>query len=156
MPDKTFTSAALSSADVNTYLSHTGNGWITYTPTVTQGSAVTINSGLLIARYYRSGRKIEFSCFITISGTGTSSNTIVVSLPVVGATGIYGLGTGGVIDASASGTVYAATSVAATTSTAVIAWPSASNNPYLGSSGFTAALASGDVVYVSGSYEAAS
>lgn len=155
MADKTsWTGGPVTESDINTYLAHTGGAWNTYTPVVTQSGVVTINTGLLIARWHRTGRMINFSTYITLSGSGSASNRITVSLPVTAATGAYGVGVGGVVDVS-TGNVYAGTSVLNTTTTAVIAWPTASADPYLGVAGFTAALASGDIVYVSGTYEAA-
>jgi hypothetical protein len=147
--------APLTQTDINTYLMGEGGAWTSWTPTITQSFGVAINSGVLVARYGRWGRKIVFSAYITMAGNGATSNTIVVSLPVTASSGTYGLGTGGVVDVS-TGLVYAGTSVAQTTTTAVLAWPVASAVPYLGAAGFTAALAVGDIVYISGTYEAAS
>jgi hypothetical protein len=97
--------------DVHTLTVYTGAAWstvgpvdgalLTWTPTVTQGVAVTVTVNE--ATYRRTGRWIEATAVLTATSAGTASTAIVISLPVASksAYGIYSqLGTGLVATAS--------------------------------------------------------
>jgi hypothetical protein len=151
---KTFTSAVLTASDVNTYLMGEGGAWTSWTPTVTQSGSVTVT--VTRAKYARYGRTIHFTCQVSVTGTGTASNPIYVSLPVTAVSGVGEHGGSGYLYDSSSATYYPCVIVGATTTTFQMLG-TASTAPTLGGGGgFTAALASGDAIVVAGTYEAAS
>jgi hypothetical protein len=65
----------------------------TYTPTLTQSGAVT--KTVTHATYFQLGKLIIANIYLAVTGTGTTNNTITVSLPVTAAksSGIIGSGT---------------------------------------------------------------
>lgn len=131
------------------------DAWTPYTPTLTQSGAVT--KTVTYAKYQRVGRLIHFAVNLSITGTGTASNVVLVGLPVAASAGFDGcqLGPGLIYDSSAS-TVYNGNAAVVGTTTAHI-WPAADGAvTALGGRAFTAALASGDLIRMSGTYEAAS
>ena len=147
--------AALTEADINTYLMGEGGAWTSWTPTVTQSGAVTVTNTR--SRYARYGRTIHFSLELTVTGTGTGSNAIIVSLPVTAADSSGASGITGHIRDDSSGINYAF--IGYGTSTTTFRLKSTSTDGalgLLGSTTFTAALASGDLIFASGTYEAAS
>tara|TARA_R110000868_G_scaffold176779_2_gene414717 strand:+ start:977 stop:1450 length:474 start_codon:yes stop_codon:yes gene_type:complete len=151
-----WTAAALTESDINTYLTHTGSAWETWTPTVAQsvGVAVTVNR----ARYFRSGRMITWNCNLTVTGAGSAGVAIYVLLPVTAAIGSDSHGGGGYLYDSSATFYYPAIPVAATTTTVQLISTATSGvaNPLLGVVDFTAALAVNDVILLAGTYEAAS
>ena len=154
MAQKTFISEILTSADVNLYLAGEGGAWQSYTPTVTQSGSVTVTNTR--SRFARYGRTIHVSVKLTVTGSGTASNAVNISLPVTAAsTDAAAAGSGSIFDTSVtvdhrglpflnSTTVFAFVPTANTASGA------------LGANGFTAALAVGDVISAGFTYEAAS
>ena len=156
MAQKTsWTGATLTESDINLYLGGEGGAWTTWTPAITQSGSVTAT--VTHAVYGRWGRLIIANFRLAVTGSGTGANAVTVTLPVNAARANMVVGTGGVFDSSAtlgySGTVFL---------------PSASSMDYrqhgtgtatdnrLGIAGFTAGLASGDVVDAFLMYEAAS
>lgn len=143
-------------ADLNTYCAGEGGAWTSWTPTITQsGSVAFTNTG---SRYARYGRTIHASFYMTVTGSGTGANNIVISLPVTAAAGFCAFGVGVLFDTSAT---TSSTFVVVNTSTtqfslAATALSVASSAPYLGSWGFTAGLAAGDIIRGGLTYEAAS
>jgi hypothetical protein len=146
--------ATLTESDINTYLMGEGGAWTSWTPTVTQSGSVTVTNTR--SRYARYGRTIHFSAQLVVTGSGTSSTAISISLPVTAASADTTIGTGVFIDAS-TGNYYPAILYASTT-TAFQLWDSTVSSTVLvvGNANFSGALASGDVFRVSGTYEAAS
>ena len=79
-----------------------GSAWITiggisaepsWTPTITQGVAVTKTVGL--AKYNVDGKRVQGECYFTCTSSGTASNAITVSIPVTAAAAItHGVGSG--------------------------------------------------------------
>jgi hypothetical protein len=151
---KTFTSATLTSSDVNTYLAGEGGAWTSWTPSVTQSGSVTVTNTR--SRYARYGRTIHFSTALAVTGSGTGSNSITVSLPVTAATSALVIGTAYLFDASASLFYPALTYLQSTTTASMFSANTSASGMILGGSNFTAALASGDSIYMTGTYEAAS
>ena len=147
--------AALTESDINLYLMGEGGAWTSWTPTVTQSGSVTVTNTR--SRYARYGRTIHFSLEVTVTGSGTGTNQIVVTLPVTAAdAGVASGITGHLLDSSST-TNYAF--VGYTTSATTFRLKSTSTDGalgLLGSTTFTAALASGDLIFASGTYEAAS
>jgi hypothetical protein len=89
----------LTEADINTYLMGEGGAWTSYTPTLTQSSAVakTVNW----SRYARYGRTIIWSFSVTATAAGTTSNAIQLSLPVTAAASVnIIIGSGNITDSS--------------------------------------------------------
>lgn len=127
--------------------------WTTYAPTLTQSGSVTHTA--TYAKYMRVGRTIIGQVYLSVTGTGTASNVVTVSLPVTAGAPTSGvvIGAGSITDSSASAYYNGAAFLASSTTVAIFhgAGGVASG---LGVNGFSAALASGDVVTVSFTYEA--
>lgn len=145
---------------LNTYAMGEGGAWTSWTPTVTQPGAVTVTNTR--SRYARYGRTIHFTGYLSVTGSGTANNAIVISLPVTAAdlTGLQ-IGTGTLLDASTG--LYHSFHVAPSSATAFVVRASSTGTsgtatPNLGVTGapFAASLASGDVLGFGGTYEAAS
>ena len=82
-------------AQLNTYTTGEGGAWTSWTPTVTQSGSVTVTNTR--SRYARWGRKIEVTISLSVTGSGTSSNQITVSLPVTAAaSGLFCAGFGSI------------------------------------------------------------
>jgi hypothetical protein len=146
--------AALTESDINTYLMHEGGAWTTWTPTLTQSGSVTVT--VTRATYARSGRKIEFHASLAVTGTGTGANPILMSLPVTAASSGHPInGVGYIYDATVGnypGIAY----LNSTTTVGLISSTAGAGLGLLGQITLTAALASGDSVFISGTYQAAS
>ncbi len=155
MAQKTsWTAATLTESDINTYLMHEGGAWTSWTPVVTQSNTPTITNTR--SRYARAGRLIHFSIILTVTSAGTAANAILVSLPVTAASSSFvGMGTGYLFDASSS-TYYPFFMAAASTTTFGLNRMQETTTPTLGVSGFSAALANGDLIRCHGFYESAS
>lgn len=154
--------------DVNTETIYSGSAWSTvgpvhgalssWTPTLTQSGAVTktVTHGV----YSRVGRRVNANCLLAVTGTGSASNIVTLSLPVAASCDNTIIGTGYIADASA-GVFYTAV-VFSTGSGANCFMVGTTNqavslaNMTLGSGGntFNAALANTDAVSVCLSYEA--
>jgi hypothetical protein len=150
--------ATLTESDINTYLMGEGGAWTSWTPTVTQSASVTVTN--THSRYARYGRTIHATTLLTVTGSGTASNDILISLPVTAAAA-YGaaaivMGVGHVIDSSASLSYHGPAVSFNTTTCRIKAASAASSTGYLGGTTFTAGLASGDNLLFTITYEAAS
>lgn len=127
--------------------------WTSFTPAITQSSGVTATVSR--STYQRSGRMITWTFSLVVTGTGTASNPIRVSIPVTAATsGFVGVGAGLIYDSSAT-TTYAGTWSLNTTSS-IEMFRDGAANVAVGQAGMTAALASGDQITGTIVYEAAS
>lgn len=146
--------AALTESDINTYLMGEGGAWTSWTPAVVQSGSVTVTNTR--SRYARYGRTIHFSADLAVTGSGTSSNAITISLPVTAAATNTVFGSGLLTDSSAS-LIYPAVLLAISTTTVQLRDTTTSGGDgRLGFAVFTAGLASGDTIRISGTYEAAS
>lgn len=171
MPRKTFVSGdVLTAADMNllaqdgeilnsslnTATGQVGGAWASYTPTLTQSGTVTCTVDRAV--WTRIGKTIHFMVALTVTGTGTANNAVTVSLPATAATSLRSIpGSGYIGDVSVT-TNHPGFAFLQTTTTVVLfnSFTTTSSLQYaLGGtgSGFTAALASGDVVQISGTYE---
>jgi hypothetical protein len=132
-----------------------GSGaWTTWSPTITQ--AGTVAHTATYARYMRTGRTIRAEALLGITGSGTGSNAITVSLPVTAAQGAnMAIGSGFIFDVSPSATNYPAICIASSTVVASFVPSSAAGTGLLGNAVMTAGLATGDAITFSISYEAA-
>lgn len=128
--------------------------WTSYTPTLVQSGTVT--KTVTHARYFKLGRLVIGQVLLAVTGSGSSASNITVSLPVTAAIGNnITAGVGSVYDSSAPAT-YPGRVLLITTGTMALSGTNATSGGYLGSTGFTAALASGDSVDMIFAYEAAS
>lgn len=145
--------------DVNTLCVNTGatDAWstigpvhgalTTWTPVVTQSAAVASTAAGI---YFRSGRLVTAYFLNTITGPGAASNVVQISLPVAADAGWVSdhavFGRGYLNDVSA-GFGYSGDAVLTSTTTMKIRRQNdGAAITFLGASGFTAALASGDFV----------
>ena len=153
MAQKTFVDGdVLSASDLNTYCSGEGGAWTSYTPTVTQSGAVTCTVNY--SKYARYGRTIHWTFWLTMTGAGTGSNAVTVSLPVTAASANGGAGVAAIYDSSAS-TPYVCSAQTNGAATAIAFVGDASGAGNWGSTPNTA-LATGDTIRGSITYEAAS
>lgn len=156
--------------DLNVLQVYTGSTWSTvgqvhgaltaWVPTIAQSGAVTktMNAG---SAYQRVGRSVTAACHAAITGPGTASNLITVSLPFAAAH-IDGtiVGVGYFIDTSAN-IFYQGFALLTGGGTAAYFVLSASSGAAetvarVGSSVFTAGLASGDTFSCNLCYQASS
>lgn len=121
------------------------DAWTPYTPTLTQTNAVT--KTVTHASYVKIGRLVVVNMLLTVTGSGTAAAQLRVGLPLsAGAAVVQGVGAGLVFDTS-TGSVFSGTCVVDTVDTFKIS--------FFGGIGFTAALASGDLISAFCAYEAA-
>jgi hypothetical protein len=146
--------------DTNSMCVYSGAAWSTigpvhgtltaWTPTVTQSGSVTVT--VTEGTYQRIGRRITATAQLTVTGSGTGGNGIVVSLPVTARISPYSpMGVFMVFDTSVS-TWYQGGAVTNNT-TSCIGYINGTTAA-MGVAGFTAGLAAGDLVQVNLSYEA--
>lgn len=154
LADNAVTTAKITDANV-TLAKLASEAWTTYVPTLTQSGAVT--KTVTRASYVRIGRTIIATGVLSVTGTGTSANVITVSLPVTAASAGDVVGSGGVYDFDGN-VAYNGIATLRTTTTVQFQLGNGAVNNYIGGTGggFTAALASGDAVYWSITYEASS
>lgn len=151
--------------DTNTFTVYSGSAWSTlgpvngawtdWTPTITQSGTVTYTD--VRSAYTRFGRKIQTDGVLSVTGSGTSTNLVTVTLPVNAASTNANtvLGAGWIFDSSAS-QYYFGIWVPNSASTAKLQITSVGGSAaYAGLASFTAGLASGDVVTFQFTYEAA-
>ncbi|HKY77447.1 MAG TPA: hypothetical protein VJS45_14965 [Acidimicrobiia bacterium] len=148
--------------DTDAYKAHNGTAWeqaltlgawATWVPTLTQSGAVT--KTVTSARYTKVGRTVTGVASLTVTGTGTANNAILVGLPVAAAGTNLRIGSGAILDASDSFRSYGAI-VEILTTTTVRFWPTSTDAvDVLGNTVFTAALANNDQIHMSIAYEAA-
>lgn len=126
-----------------------------FTPSVTQSAipAVTVN----VARYVQVGKHISGYVRCTVaSGAGTASNVVAIQLPATPNDAAVPLGVGSIFDASSTiqyqGQLYYAGSGPAAK---ILRQTESVGQGFLGAQGFTAALATGDVVTMQFDYESA-
>lgn len=130
-------------------------GWTDFTPTLTQNN-VAVTKTVTYARWTRAGRLITVGGRLAVTGTGTASQAVRVGIPVnILQTNDTVVGQGWIFDSSASA-VHRAFMIRAAAAELFFSPANSTVADVLGVTGFTAALASGDVVVYSASYEAAS
>lgn len=128
--------------------------WTDYTPTVTQSG--TVAKSVNYARYTKVGRTVTVNAMVVMSGSGSANQVITVSLPVVAASDFeVVIGTFRLYNSSGPNNFVGGCIVWSTTTVAGLT----NNNQHaLGqaSSAFASALAAGDIISISLTYEAAS
>lgn len=126
--------------------------WTSFTPTLTQSGAVTKTTD---AKYMRIGRTVHFKIKLIVTGSGTAANAVRVGLPVAAAAATdFFIGQGIIYDSSAT-LLYRALVTMADADEVFLSPTNSTVADVLGITQFTAGLASGDVVTLSGTYEAA-
>lgn len=153
--------------DTNTFTWYSGSAWstwgpasgalTTWTPTVTQSGAVTVTVNY--ATYQRRGREVTCRFSVSATGAGTANNAVTIGgLPFTSAHTSLPIGIGYLSDASVP-FVYAGMTFWLETSTTLNLLGTTNNaNPRAGITGsgtFAAALASGDIIGGTFTYEAA-
>jgi len=136
-----FVSSALATGDLTNAL--TG----TWSPTVTQSGTVTSFS-TTVANYQVVGNFVIATVLLIVNNAGgaTGANDITVSLPITStAVNAQPLGSGFIFDSS-SGLMYKALVLHNTGTTVVFRPTETTVNANLGTSSFTAALATGDYI----------
>lgn len=150
--------------DTDRYVGYDGSNWNTiaqmgawtsYTPTLTQNNiavAKTVNA----ARYQKIGRTVHFVAKLTLTANGTAGTPVRVGLPIAAfdTTDFY-CGSGILFDASAAA-VYRALLTKTGTNEVFLSPTNVTTADVLGVTAFSAALASGDVINITGTYEAVS
>lgn len=133
--------------------------WTTITITQLGSVPGTINSSG--TRYQRIGRTVNCWFYVTAAGSGTASNVIVIGgLPFAPAVSAYNIvGVGHINDASTGNLIHPAHLVIPTGTSTLHMWSSSIAGvaaPALGTTagGYSAALASGDVITGQFTYEA--
>ena len=155
MAQKTsWTGAALTQTDINTYLMGEGGAWSTWTPQLNQN--VTVTASVTQASYARYGRTIHFYIAVSCTSTGTAANEVTFSLPVTAASSGHVIPGGGLIyDVSATFNYPGLSYLKSTTLVGLL--PAAvTSTALLGAVDFTAALVTSDLVQMCGTYQAAS
>lgn len=136
-------------------LGSTASGaWTAYTPTLTQSGAVA--KTVTYARYNKVGRMVTVNVLMTCTGAGSANNHIEVGLPFPEAiNAAMVVGTFHLYNASGPNHFVGACYFWSTTTVACV---TNNNGHYLGeaSSAFSSALASGDIIALSLTYETAS
>jgi len=127
--------------------------WTSWTPTLTQSGAVT--KTVDEAKYMKVGRIVHLAIDLSVTGSGSASNVVEISnLPfAAAAANAKAIGVAFIFDASAADNH---TGIAFLESTTQIRFLATRVSGVLGTQQFTAALASGDAVRMSATYEAAS
>lgn len=126
------------------------SAWTSYTPTLTQSSAVT--KTVDYASYLQIGQLVIASLRLSVTGAGTGGNSVTVGLPVTAASTLIYVGSGAVFDSSTS-TNYVGTWLSLTTTTAILVGDWSGQNAW--GSTPSIALASGDSIRGYLMYEAA-
>lgn len=152
--------------DTNTVTVYTGSAWSTvgpvhgaltsYTPTWTQSGTVT--NTIEYSRYSRIGRRVEYQFALTATGSGTGANVMTLTLPVTAAYASAATAYGCYTFSDASVPSYWTGMIVlnSTTTMKFISSATGSSFTFLGTTNFTAAVASGDVLTGTIIYEAAS
>lgn len=133
--------------------------WQTYTPTLTQSATVT--KTVTYARYNRIGRMVTVQVYLSVTGAGTANNAVIIGTPFPAViAGSLAVGSGWIFDTSAATTLYPGiVNLDSTTGFKLFdATQAVAVTTQLGQTGtaFSAALASGDIVSLTATFEAAS
>jgi len=133
-----------------------GGGFTTHSPTFKQSTTTITQSGGTF-RYAQIGKFVHSEMTVAFSGTGVAGNAIVGTLPVSCKTAGLMIGNGQFYDAS-SFNVYPFLIYSTTANDFQLAITdviTTNGSQYVGVTGFTAAVANGDQMWLSLNYEAA-
>lgn len=145
--------ARIKAADLLAIFPGNTDAFTTYVPTLTQSATPTKN--VEYAGWFKVGRWVTVSLSLAVTSAGTAANAVVIGLPSAAGTpaSYRNIGGGSIYDASAN-FWYTGAAIWQSASTFVIIPNAAATG--LGASSFTAALASGDVVTATLSYQVTS
>lgn len=124
--------------------------WSTYVPTLTQSGAVT--KTVTSAHYQQVGKTVRFQVALAVTGSGSSGSVIVVGLPVTAKVSSMPMGSGWVWDNSAGHFLVGGAQGSGTSGVQLVANAADTG---LGAGNTAFGLASNDLVFVAGEYEAA-
>jgi hypothetical protein len=133
--------------------------WTTWTPTLTQSATPT--KTVTYAKWTQLAKQVTFMMYLDVTGNGTAANAIVVGLPTAGAVGggafLPTFGNASLFDVSAGQWFGITCRFASTTTFNIQSGTDTNGRALIGATGaaFAGALASGDIIMASGSYEAA-
>jgi hypothetical protein len=155
--------ADLTVAQILAMLVTGGAAWTTtWVPAITQ--SVSVAATVDFAHFFKIGRLAAAICRLTVTGAGTASNAVQVSLPFTsvisgGAFAVLAIGTGFIQDTSA-GQIFTGNSICEANGTVGMVSQTATgasgNRLGQASSPFTVALAAGDIVSLGLIYESTS
>ena len=154
--------------DVKCVTIYSGSAWSTvgpvhggfrgWTPVVVQGVTATATFPFTPG-YSQVGRRVTFDAVVSVTNTTTAASPVTITTPlpiasrlVTGAGSVY-VGQCSIIDASASLIYYGRLTPATSTTLKFLNDGTTTPFAYYGNGGFTAALASGDSISVTGTYE---
>lgn len=128
------------------------DGWTAFIPTLVQGA--TVSKTVSHASYMKIGRLVHATYALNCTSSGTAANVVQLGLPVPALSAAFaGVGSCMIFDASAS-VFWHGHGIIDTATTVKFASYNAGN--YLGGGGFVAALAAGDIISASLTYQSAS
>lgn len=154
MAQKTFVDGdVLAASDINKYLAGEGGAWTSYTTQIDQGASTNIAKTTDYSKYGRWGRMIVWNFALTLSASGTAGSGFTLTLPVTAVSAFAGSGSGQIYDTSTA-TRYSATLQMSTTTTVSFVGDWSGNAAWGATPNL--ALASGDLIRGSITYEAAS
>lgn len=137
--------------NLNAVVPNGPNGWTAYTPTLTQ--SVTVTKTVTYAKYMKVGRLVVAQVYLAITSAGTASNNIVIGLPVTAAGPTFlNVGTGWIVN---GGLRYKGTVELASTTTVFLRPTNTTTTGVLGGDTLTAALAAGNEINLTATYESA-
>lgn len=143
----------LTAANMNAQIRDFANGfgaWNSYTPTLTQSAAVT--KTVNYAKYIQIQKTVICNVYLSVTAAGTTANAITVTLPVAAASVGPSVGSASVFRTGTGMYVCQAVTYSATNTVAFI--NDTSGVSYVGAAP-SYALANGDVIRFSVSYETA-
>lgn len=148
-------------ADTDRYMFYDGSGWVevyragawaSWTPVVTQSGAVAVtNTRSLVIQV---GKTVTATFDLTVTGSGTASNQITITLPVTGLGSGAPVGVAELFDSSAN-LLYRAQAKLISSGAIVLSPSNVTTVGNLGAVGFTAGLASNDLLRGTFTYPAA-
>lgn len=130
-------------------------GWTSYTPTISQGASVDIAKTVTYSKWSRGPRRsITYTFVLALTASGTSGSSVTVTVPVTAAiASSLTAGTATIFDTSTSTRYICAVEFI---STSAIGFGHDTSGTSLWGQGPSIALASGDAIRGSITYEAAS
>jgi len=140
-----------------------GSAWTSFTPVVEQDSGSSVTVTVTSARYRQLGKVVHFEVVLNVTGAGNANNPIITTLPPITpyadwSTNPQYCGQGILTDVSLNLQYPFFAQIISTTAyrlRPVVSGMSTAGQIWLGGIQFTAALASGDDIRCSGTYEAA-
>jgi hypothetical protein len=131
------------------YIAKTEAAWQTFSPVVSQGVSTNISKTVDYSSYSRSANTCSWNCLLSLTGTGTTANSITLSLPIAAAVPQYAvIGTALI---KRSSTQYVLAAVISDSESTKVAFQS--NAAGLAGVDPVFALAPDDVISISATYE---